>query len=391
MSRRRAQGSPCCADPPDRARRLIHFVYAVPPAARGLLRLLEPHEPRLISWLPWLAPTWRFGILAPREDVLRAPWSITMNLYRYLASRCPTRLYHLTEQTTIDYGPDDVVLGHPWYEAGRVMERALLDQRPCRLKALIFPIHHGLPAGTGPEDNTYAMPLVEMADLVLGIMGPYWYDTLGSSRFASWRDKVVRLDMAVDTHQYPRIKYGFNPPGRRGFLYIGSSRPLKGPDVLAKTMSRLGDYRRGWIGYGDEIPHVPRLAAGAELTATFMQQVAGNYDIFVNTSLSDANPTTILEAMAWGFPVACTPQSGYYKMPTVVELSTTDIDANVRRLLELQLAPEDRLQSLADQNRSLVETEYSWDRFCATVWRQIEPHLAEAGSTGAPRGPGAGR
>jgi glycosyltransferase involved in cell wall biosynthesis len=206
-------------------------------------------------------------------------------------------------------------------------------------------------------------------------MGPYWYDTLENSAFASWKSKIVRLDMAVDATLFPRLKKRFNPPGQRGFLYIGSNRPEKGCDVLSRTMGHMPESRCGWIGGGADIPGVHRLSSDRELTEDYMSGVAEDFDIFVNTSVSDANPTTILEAMAWGFPVACTPQSGYYKMPSLVPLSTSDVEGNARALQRLQYAEEAELRSLADANRRLIETTYTWERFCSTVWDHIAPYL----------------
>jgi glycosyltransferase involved in cell wall biosynthesis len=206
-------------------------------------------------------------------------------------------------------------------------------------------------------------------------MGPYWYNTLETSFLGRWKKKIVPLDMAVDAMQYPMLKQRFNPPGERGYFYIGSNRPEKGCDILGQTMAELTDFTNGWIGPGPDIPHMQRIATHAELTSDFVSKLAEGFDFFVNTSISDANPTTILEAMAWGFPVACTPQSGYYNMPSVVTLSTTDIQANVKALLELQYRPEEELVQISLTNRQLVETRYTWIRFCDTVWRSLQGYI----------------
>jgi glycosyltransferase involved in cell wall biosynthesis len=295
-----------------------------------------------------------------------------MNLYRYLRQRAPTLLYDWQERGEIRFKAGDIILGHPHPNPNTLVQKAILNDRRCKVKALIFPMHHAIPRIT-----EFTLPLLERADMVFGIMGPYWYDTLDNSHFAPWKHKIIRLDMAIDTHQYPLIKKQFNPPGRRGYLYIGSNRPEKGCEILGKTMAQLRDFPKGWIGGGPDIPNVPRIATYAHLTPKFVSSLATKYDIFVNTSISDANPTTILEAMAWGFPVACTPQSGYYKIPSIITLSTTDIEANVKALLELQYAPEEYLLQLSMTNRRLVEMHYTWERFCTTVWQVLEPYVLE--------------
>lgn len=301
---------------------------------------------------------------------LPAPGSITTNLYAYLRKRTPVRLYDWDENMTINCDSADIILGHPHVDPNTIIQKTFVASTRCRAKGLIFPMHHAM-----PSISRFTLPLVDKADKVFGIMGPYWSDTLDQSHFAPWKHKITTVDMAVDAQQYPFIKTEFNPPGKRGYLYIGSNRPEKGCDVLAGTMAQLRDFPRGWIGSGPDIPYVPRLATYAALTPEFVCSLAEQFDFFVNTSVSDANPTTILEAMAWGFPVACTPESGYYQIPSILTLSTKDTDVNVNALRKLQYAPEDELKTLSATGRQLVETHYTWERFCSTVWRELEPYV----------------
>lgn len=349
---------------------MIHFVYAVPyPRYRFVARIMRVYK-RFSDRCPAALPWYRYGWIPLKPNPIPAPWSITINLYRYLRQRTPALLYDWQESGEIEFKVGDVILGHPHRHPNTIIRKAVLSNRSCRLKALIFPMHHGI-----PSISEFTLPLLERADVVFGIMGPYWYDTLDNSHFAPWKHKIIRMDMAIDTAQYPLVKKQFNPPGRRGYLYIGSSRPEKGCEILSQTMAHLRDFPRGWVGGGADIPNVPRIATYACLTPKFMSSLAARYDFFVNTSISDANPTTILEAMAWGFPVACTPHSGYYNMPSIITLSTTDIKANVETLLELQYAPEEYLLQLSRANRSLVEKYYTWERFCTTVWQVLEPYV----------------
>jgi glycosyltransferase involved in cell wall biosynthesis len=61
-------------------------------------------------------------------------------------------------------------------------------------------------------------------------------------------------------------------------------------------------------------------------------------------------------------------------MSTVTTLSTTDIEGNAKKLLELQHVPEERLQQMSQEGRRSVETHYTWEHFCSTVWRELEPY-----------------
>ncbi len=315
-------------------------------------------------------PGYRSGWMPRLPRPLPAPYSITVNLYRYLRARTPTLLYDWREERVPDFGPGDVILGHPHPNPKTVMQRALYDPKQCSLKALIFPMHHGIRAL-----NEYALPLLERCDLAFGIMGEFWYASLNRSFLEPWMDKIVRLDMAVDVSEYPWIKRSFNPPNRRGYIYIGTNLPEKGPEILSETVGGLEGFRKGWIGDGPEIPGIPRISAARSLDPPFMAGIAKEYDIFVNTSISDANPTTILESMAWGFPVACTPQSGYWRMPNIVELSIENIDENIETLRGLQYASENRLLEMSKLNRELVTAKYTWEQFCSRIWAVLQDYV----------------
>ncbi len=348
------------------------MVYSKPPLrpychsriCRALeIRAREALDRLLLPYYPYLVP-----LAGPAP--LPAPYSITINLYKYLRRKQTIWLYDLRERGQVRLTANDILLGHPHPDPSTLVQQTFRGGSPCRCRALIFPLHHGI-----TTINEYALELLDHADVILGIMGPYWYDTLGTSFLGRWKTKIVRLDMAVDCTQYPLVKRRFNPPGKRGYLYIGSNRPEKGCSILSQTMAQLTDFPKGWIGGGRDIPHLPRLYTYVDLTPGLVSKLASRYDFFVNTSISDANPTTILEAMAWGFPVACTPQSGYYDISSIISLSTSDIQANVETLIWLQHAPEEELIALSLTNRKLVETHYTWEHFCNTVWKSLEPYI----------------
>ena len=353
---------------------VIHFVYAVPDYRLMLWqRACRKIHLDIERWISGPTPRWRHGAVSHWPT--SAPASITHHVYKYLRERCPVLLYDLRERIKPRVGVDDVVLGHPWIDPGTIVQRLVMEGTRCRAKILMFPYHHGLTKYVEP-----ARPLVERCDQVLGITGQYWYDTMDASPFASWKPKFHRLDMAIDAVGFPFVKSGFNPPGKRKYLFIGSDSDYKGLDTLARIMARLPGYECGWLGPGRDIPYIRHVAQWADFTPEFVRAIAQTYDFYVHTGISDANPTTILEAMAWGFPVACTPQSGYYHIPSVVELSLDDLEFSAQQLLKLQFMPVEDLQSLSQENRQLVETHYTWKRFNKTVWRVLEPYIRNSGA-----------
>ena len=177
--------------------------------------------------------------------------------------------------------------------------------------------------------------------------------------------------MAIDIKYYPRVKKVFNPPGKRGFLYIGINDPVKGTDFLSKIFEILTNYRRGWIGYGGEIKNIPRISYFRRLTPDFMKTIAEKYDFFITTGIADANPTTILESMAWGFPVICTPQSGYHDSSYIKNIYYNDINKTIEILQYFQYVDEKELRHIADEARKVVKTRYTWRNFTEKVMNKI--------------------
>lgn len=345
----------------------IHFVYSVPPPAAGGGALSGPYF-RFGTWLDGLFPgRYRHG--RQFRSNLPSPYSITANVFHRMAHLAPTLLYDWQEKGTINLAEDDILLGHPHPDQNTIFRNALKTGKGA-MRAVMMPLHHGI-----PEINRYAIDSLATADVILGIMGPYWFETIKESFLAPFAAKITQLDMAIDPNSFPRIKTRFNPPGKRGFLYIGANRPEKATYILSALMERFPEVPRGWIGTGPDIPHMQRLTTHARLTPSFVSDLAAKYDIFLNTSLSDANPTTVLEAMSWGFAVACTPGSGYRGVGSIWELDGTDLDASTDCLRHIQSMPESALLTAGTTNRAKVEERFTWDHFLSKLESVVQPFL----------------
>lgn len=344
---------------------MIHFVYATAPGP-GPLGRLRARASR--AGLP-------VSYFGDRERVdssawpFHAPLSITHHLLAALRGLDRVRLYDWKERTAIRPAPGDILIGHPFpRDSSRVWNRACLAGG-FKARLALAPVHHGL-----PEICLDLERYLPHCDRVLGITGPYWWETWPDSVYAHWLPKLTPVDMAIDVGHYPRLKRRFNPPGRRRFLFIGNGEPYKGAHLLSILFGRAGS-SCVWVGADRDLAHLdprpPMTFAGPPL-----ERLLDECDVFLTMGVSDANPTTILEAMAWGLPVACTPQSGYHRTPEITTLSTTDMPHNLAVLERFQHAPEDELVAIADRARRLVETRYGFDRFCGTVLDEVGKHAA---------------
>lgn len=364
-----------------------HFVYAVPSPQNSPFHKVRRKLLSLVSRLGL-----QVNLIGNRHPVLsdfsvwptQSPYENTRNIYEALAKHLPTSLYHLTERVRCNFAPDDIFLGHPYFPHDKngwgVTELAAQEKVRPRTFALISPLHCDTYIRTTHINKEYlddVNRLMPVTDILFAIMGEYWWDRWDSSPYAHWKPKMVRLDMAVDTGKYPRLKHRFNPPGERGFLFIGSSDDLrKGSAHFSRLMEAFGECRKGWIGGGPEIPGVPRISGHRSLTPEFMAKIAEDYDFFISTAVADPNPTTILECMGWGFPVVCTPQSGYYETDYRRNIYLDDFEKSVLVLRELQNADDDAIMQMANQARQVVESEYTWEIFCETIIKHLKPDVS---------------
>lgn len=360
-----------------------HFVYSVPEISQpNLFARIERKIRRTLS--NYRVP---ISLVTNRQPThlnlnswpVQSPFENTRNIYLSLSERMPTLLYHLTERIHCQLQPDDIFLGHPFFphtdKGIGVTEFALTGKVKARKMALISPLHCDISIETTHINKSFLDDidkLMPYADILFAIMGKYWWDQWDGSPYSHWKSKMVRLDMAVDTQRYPRLKNSFNPPGKRGYLYIGnSSDPRKGTEFLSALMEKIGDFPKGWIGSGPDIPNIPRIAANCALNPAFIKDIALNYDFFISPAKADPNPTTILESMAWGFPVICTPQSGYYETSYLKNIFMEDFEGSIKTLNYLQYADQTELFEMSEEARAVVVADYNWDKFTSTIIQHL--------------------
>lgn len=302
-----------------------------------------------------------------------APYTITRRLYDAFTSLAEVVYYdwcHCGPFQPVDR--NDVIVGHPNYPDNTATRQ--LFQSACRARLLIFPFHHGMPEINFPFDD-----LVRQADAVLSITGPYWYDTIEQTRFASWKPKITRLDMAIDMANFPVIKTSFSNRGSRSFFYVGADRPEKGLSVLKAifegTLHILHLY--GMIDGSNQLARLPNvhLHGWADMCDGFRRDLAATADCLVHGGISDANPTTLLEAASMGFAVACTPQSGYWPDQPFYSLNAADIDGSRAFLDYMQWVPEETLRLRVEQVRATIAANHNWDVFISKAVETVKRFL----------------
>lgn len=349
-------------------RATIHFVYALP------LKLIDRIALRLFK-TTWCTSLRFDRIRWPRP--IHAPLSITFHVAQTLSDRYDVQIYDLRSRRPIIPREGDILLAHPSNDPRSGVRRALDDPRFAR-KILISP-YNADPAQTGWLDD-----LMPKVDRFVAISGEPWFNEFRSPFIERYGKKICRVDMGIDPDQYPLVKRRFSSPGERRFLYIGRVSTWsdeKGISLLERLASRIEGFSGGYVCRGGEIKGWHKISSPRPLDPSFMEEVARHYDIFINMSRFDAQVTTVLEAACWGFPVACTPQSGY-REASFFTLSIDDDGANRQMIETIQRLPSEHLEFLARKNRELVTTKYSWSRFAERIrWVMQENIASPAGDS----------
>lgn len=363
----------------------LYFVYAIPQLKKlsFFVRLLRKMKKMVITFIYLKTEIQKRQYDKKFFDdwPIQSPYENTKNIYLGLSKYWPSYLFHLTEKCKLKIKEDDIFIGHPFFPISGIKKGITeivlsMDKKP-KTTVLITPLHCNLSIQTSHINRDYlnhVNELVPRCDLLFSIMGQYWWDQWKYSEYSHWLSKMIRLDMAIDIKHYPKIKKRFNQKGKRKFLFIGRNDPMKGTEFLSQLANQVPQFHFGWIGSGNNIEGIHRISDFRELTPKFMSHVAEEYDFFISTSLADPNPTTILEALAWGFPVLSTKQSGYYQSKVFTNIFSENLEETKNIIFNFEEKEESELLGLSKLGRQLVASDYNWNKFNDVIISNLKKH-----------------
>jgi hypothetical protein len=308
----------------------------------------------------------RVHLIYPHGPQINCPEAIGRNLAARLAKKYEVTSYHWALLGKLKPDPEAALIGHPHPSPLTLFRRSAAQYGWGRVLMLA-------PYNGEARQMAWYEPALRHADEFLAITGPYWAKRVAKGPLARWQPRMHPLDLAVDRGDFPRVKRRFNPPGKRRFLYIGYAGWPKNTDYLSKLALRLPGWDFGWLGAakGPAIPGLKRLGRVDFATAAAKKLVAG-YDFMITVGSADANPATILEAMAWGLLPVCSPQSGYEGKPGIVNVPLDDVEGALKVLRGLQAAPDAVLRKRVAANDAALKAHYHWDRFAKDVEQALK-------------------
>jgi glycosyltransferase involved in cell wall biosynthesis len=309
-------------------------------------------------------------LVYPTGEAVSTPFAIGRELSRRLALRYDVQVHDHRATYPIVPKPGDVLVGHPTWDYDSVFN-ASLRQPGWSRRICIHPFAPGDARQVAHLDR-----LLPWCDLFLAITGPYWIKALPQTRCRHFAPKLVHLDLAVNREHFPPVKSSFNPPGKRKFLYIGNHPWYKNLPYLDAIAARCPDSEFAWIGSRKEKYRHLRQLGFHDFSDPLARELAAEYDFLITVGRADANPTTILEAMALGLVPVCTPQSGYQGVTGIINVPLDDLPAACAVIASLQGCDETTLRQWQAGNWRLLDRHFNWDRFSEQVIAAIESDAA---------------
>jgi len=276
--------------------------------------------------------------------------------------------YDLYQEIPKSFKPkkNDVLLGHPRWEKNCAFNNLLKKNEWGR----IIIIHPFCPADLGSYAHLYNYCL--RADHFLAITGNYWIQNLKYTAYSDWEGKFTHLDLAYDQKDLPKIKFKFNQPGKRKFIFIGNHPHYKNVEFLDEIASRLKTiefHRIGPISY--KFPNLIQHGIH-NLESNFAQKLLKKMDFMITMGTIDANPTTILQAGSMGIISVCPQGSGYEENDGVINISGTNLEDAIKKINELNMLDNNLLIKKQLEMYRLFRTKYSWAKFLDKVINEIE-------------------
>ena len=222
------------------------------------------------------------------------------------------------------------------------------------------------------------------ADRVVAL-GEYLVDDL--ERYAP-RENIRVIPNGIDTSEYRIERSESN--SKRGdevveLLYVGRLDPVKGVPYLIAALAKLDNERRTYrltiVGDGTKRAEYERRceAMGVADRVSFegwQNDVTPYYaaaDVFVLPSLSEGQPTVLLEAQASGVPVVTTDVGGARSIVAAGQaIPTRDSDALAAAITEV--GAEYAREVATDARKSIVDS-FSTEQMCTQYLRLYEEVL----------------
>ena len=320
---------------------------------------------------------WQSAYLSARWTAPRAGGQLCANseICWHLAEGLRARFgagalrFHNMGTADVGAGPDDVLVGHigPW--ANHALARGLTHVVPM----LAWPSELKWPYDQFVYHDAHRAVL-DRVPTFIALCGEWaWQRSASDNTLVRWRNKAVQVPLGFSRDLFPQVKHAFNPPGRRGFLYVGQVAEQKGVGYLCSLLGN-GDspflIGNGEWSTGPRQKNIEVLGWLDNADQALWQALAERCDFFVCATQWDCQPVGPLENISRGFVPMLTPANCY---PVSIPL-TGDAKTDLRTIDYWQKAPESELCAMQAQALTGL-AQLPWQRTIDVVVKLIEANL----------------
>lgn len=310
-------------------------------------------------------------------DRVSTPFAIGRELARRLARDYDLKCHDPASRETIRPSPGDILIGHPGWDSRTIFQRSVREPGWARRIA----IHPFCPADL--ENYAHLAFEVPLCDAFLAITGRVWIDRLPSTMFAPWAGKLVHLDLAINREHFPFLTGDrVAPVGKRRFLFVGNHPSYKNVGFLDRLAAAMPEVEFHRIGPSSRHFAHLRQHGAMDFSDKATLELATSFDFMITPSELDANPTTILEAMALGLVPVAPEGSGYYESDGVINISGNDLASAVNTIERLQVLSAPEILNIRKKNLSRLMDYYNWSRFYSQVKSVIDDNSSSDLSVG---------
>ena len=286
------------------------------------------------------------------------PWSIGNNIYFALKDKFLFKSYNWMSIEKIIPNRGDILIGHAHSNPLTIFRRSI-DSKEWSKKILIQPYNED------PKQMSHLYDMVQKCDYFFAICGTYWFRRVNKSKFKSWKNKMVHIDLALNQKQYPFIKKNFNKKSYRKFIYVGNdysyNNYAKNLDYLKKLIKKIGPNK--FASAGNKKILNEKYFGWLDFQKRSSLNIIKKYDFLIQVSRHDANPSVVLESMSWGLIPIVTKGCGYNELNKKLFISQNNLNIACKKLNELQNIRYSDLKKIQKYNINLLKSKFNWKKF----------------------------
>lgn len=288
---------------------------------------------------------------------------LSWNIAQFLGGKGEVHLGNMGDETPAAVTSDDVLIGHfgPWANKS------------------FSPYIYAIAPWPGVTESWYqrwykqpqCQECLRRAKTIFGLCGSHQLNlTEKDPILAGFRGKLSPINTGLDRAMYPFAKRDFNPPGKRGFYYLGNPYAEKNTGAMIEAAKKTGSRLILADGRCSDSGSITEIGWIENGNPDHWRRITEECDFCLGVPLIDCQPVWVLEGISRGFVPVVSPAAAFeceyaIRVPDPTELALVEMMAMV------QAVPDAELHIRQWECMRYLEEHHSWGRFCDQIWERI--------------------